>query len=155
MATPEPPTDPAVPHVLLFGHRGAGKSALVGALLQAGETQRDTLRGEVVNSSADVPRIRDAVYGGKQIEPHGAELVSYVVRLRPWQSGKKAEGAPLVVVLDDCDGKAAEALLAHPDPITQRAPDSPVARAVVAADAIVLLVDAASNDEQLAEAFEA
>jgi hypothetical protein len=154
MAPPEPPADPDVPHVLLFGHRGAGKSALVGALLQAGEMQGETLRGEVVHSSVDLPRIRDAVYGGAKLEPHQTELVSYILRLRPWRVGTKAVGEPLVVVLDDCDGKAAEALLEHPEPITQRAPDSPLARAVVGADAIVLLVDAASTDEQLAEAFE-
>src|SRR6478672_5233049 len=69
MTTPEPLPDPAIPRVLLFGHRGAGKSALIGALLQAGETQGETLRGEVVHSSVDLPRIRDAVYGGKPIEP--------------------------------------------------------------------------------------
>jgi hypothetical protein len=154
MTPPEPPpADPAVPHVLLFGHRGAGKSALIGALLQAGATQGDVLRGEVVHSSVDLPRIRDAVYGGAKLEPHQTELVSYTLRLRPWREGTEAVGEPLVVVLDDCDGRAAEALLAHPEPITQRAPDSPVARAVIGADAIVLLVDAASTDEQLTEAF--
>lgn len=153
MVTPEPPSDPAIPRVLLFGHRGAGKSALIGAFLQAGETQGETLRGEVVHSSVDLPRIRDAVYGGKPIEPSQRELVSYTVRLRPWRSATKPVGDPLTVILDDCDGKAAESLLEHPDPITQREPDSPVAKAVVGADAIVLLVDAASTDEEMTEAF--
>ena len=57
------------------------------------------------------------------------------------------------MVLDDCDGRAAESLLEDPEPITRRAPESPVAKAVVGADAIVLLVDAASTDEELTEAF--
>jgi hypothetical protein len=154
MAPPQPPTDTDVPRVLLFGHRGAGKSALIGALLKAGETQGETLRGEVVHSSVDLPRIRDAVYNGGKLDPQKAELVSYTVRLKPVQIGAQPVGEPLTVVLDDCDGKAAETLLEHPEPITQRAPDSPVARAVVGCDAIVLLVDAASTDEELAEAFE-
>ncbi len=154
MVTPEPPTDPAVPRVLLFGHRGAGKSALIGALLKAGETQGETLRGEVVHSSVDLPRIRDAVYNGGTLDPQQTELVSYTVRLKPVRVGANAVGEALTVVLDDCDGKAAETLLEHPDPITQRAPDSPVARAVVGADAIALLVDAASTDAELTEAFE-
>lgn len=156
MTTPAPaptPADPATPRVLLFGHRGAGKSALIGALLQAGETQGETLRGEVVHSSVDLPRIRDAVYSGGKLDPHKSELVSYTIRLRPWRVGTKPVGEPLTVVLDDCDGKAAEALLEHPEPITTRAPNSPVARAVVGADAIVLLVDAASTDDELREAF--
>src|SRR5438876_8496037 len=102
MATPAPPppTDPTIPRVLLFGHRGAGKSALVGALLQAGETQGETLRGEVVPSGAELPRIRDAVYGGTKLEPHHTELVSYTVRLRPWRVGTRPVGEPLVVTLD-------------------------------------------------------
>lgn len=155
MATPEPLPDIDVPRVLLFGHRGAGKSALIGALLKAGETQGETLRGEVVHSSVDLPRIRDAVYNGGKLDPQKTELVSYTVRLKPWRVDGKPAGEPVEVVLDDCDGRAAEALLAHPDPITQRAPNSPVAKAVVGCDAIVLLVDAAATDEELAEAFEA
>ncbi|MFM8271419.1 MAG: hypothetical protein ACKODX_03710, partial [Gemmata sp.] len=69
-------------------------------------------------------------------------------------AGTRALMDPLTVVLDDCDGKAAEALMAHPDPITQRAPGSALARAVVETDAIVLLVDAASTRTELEEAFE-
>jgi hypothetical protein len=57
------------------------------------------------------------------------------------------------VVLDDCSGAAAEALLEHPTPITRREPGSPLARAVVETDAIVLLVDAASTPGELQEAF--
>lgn len=155
MSAPSPTPEPApdVPRVLLFGHRGAGKSALVGALLQAGQTQGETLRGEVVHSSVDLPRIRDAVYAGTKLDPYKTDLVSYSVRLRPWRVGTKPVGDPLTVVLDDCDGIAAEALLEQPEPITQRAPGSPVARAVVEADAIVLLVDGASTDDELREAF--
>jgi hypothetical protein len=154
MSTAVPITEPDVPRVLLFGHRGAGKSALIGALLKAGETQGETLRGEVVHSSVDLPRIRDAVYNGGKLDPHQTELVSYTIRLKPLQIGTRAVGEPITVTLDDCDGKAAEALLAHPEPITQRAPESPVAKAVVGSDAIVLLVDAASTDDELDEAFE-
>ena len=153
MTAPEPSPDPAVPRVLLFGHRGAGKSALIGALLQAGETQGETLRGEVVHSSTELPRIRYAVYSGTKLEPSQRELVSYTVRLRPWRVGTKPVGDPLTVILDDCDGKAAESLLENPEPITRRDPNSPVAKAIVGADAIVLLVDAASTDAEMAEAF--
>jgi hypothetical protein len=152
---PAPEPLPDAPRVLLFGHRGAGKSALVGALLQAGETQGEALRGEVIASSVDLPRIRDAVYNNVKLDPYKTELVSYTIRLKPWRATPSASPAadPLTVVLDDCDGIAAEALLEHPEPITRRAPNSPVARAVVAADAIVLLVDGASTDDELHEAF--
>ncbi|VTR94458.1 unnamed protein product [Gemmata massiliana] len=152
METPDPPPFD-VPRVLLFGHRGSGKSALIGALLQAGETQGETLRGEVVSSSVDLPRIREAAYSGK-LESTNTELSSFTIRLRPWRVGKQPLMEPLTVVLDDCDGKAAEALMKHPAPITQRAPGSALARAVVETDAIVLLVDASSTREELTEAFD-
>lgn len=152
MSTPATPA-PDVPRVLLFGHRGSGKSALIGALLQAGETQGETLRGEVVHSSAELPRIRDAAYSGT-LETASTEIESFTIRLRPWRTGNQPMMQPLTVVLDDCDGKAAEALMAHPDPITQRAPGSALARAVVETDAIMLLVNAASTPEQLKVAFE-
>lgn len=154
MAPPETPPDPSAPRVLLFGHRGAGKSALIGALLQAGETQGEVLRSQVVHSSADLPRIRDAVYEGRRIEPSQRELVSYTIRLRPWRPSTREPGEPMSVVLDDCDGKAAEALLDNPEPVAKQVFDSPVARAVASADALMLLVDAASTDEELNEAFQ-
>ncbi|HEY1190897.1 MAG TPA: hypothetical protein VGE74_24915, partial [Gemmata sp.] len=127
-----PPID--VPRVLLFGHRGSGKSALIGALLRAGETQGEALRGEVVHSSDELPRLRDAAYSG-QLEPTGTELKSFTIKLRPWRDGARTLMDPLTVVLDDCDGAAAAALIEHPEPITQRAPGSPLARAVVETDA--------------------
>ncbi len=154
MASPEPPQESTAPRVLLFGHRGAGKSALIGALLQAGETQGETLRGEVVHSSTELPRIRDAVYEGRRLEPNQRELVSYHIRLRPRREGTSTLGEPMSVILDDCDGKAAEALLDHPEAITQHVLNSPVARAIAEADSLMLLADAASTDEELHEAFQ-
>ncbi len=44
--------------------------------------------------------------------------------------------------------------LEHPEPITQRAPESLVAKSVVGATTILLLVDAASTNAELQEAFE-
>lgn len=123
MSSTAPPPELDVPRVLLFGHRGAGKSALIGALLKAGETQGETLRGEVVHSSVDLPRIRDAVYSDGKLEAHTTELVSYTIRLKPWRVAGRPVGDPLTVVLDDCDGKAAEELLERPEPIIAKLDD--------------------------------
>ncbi|MDY3552667.1 hypothetical protein R5W24_001753 [Gemmata sp. JC717] len=105
-------------------------------------------------TSPELPLIRDAAYSGT-LESTSAELTSFTVRLRPCRVGTRAVSDPLTVILDDCDGKAAEDLIRHSEPITQRHPDSELARAVVETDAIVLLVDAASTRPQLAEAFKA
>lgn len=159
MSTPPPnaapaPPPPGTPQVLLFGYTGAGKSALLGALLKAAETQGPTLRGEVLESSGRLASIRDAVYRGDDLERTDAELTSYVVRLRPWREGARVVTEPVTVVLHDCAGKAAESLIEHPEALSDKTGRPPVARAVVEADAIVLLVDAAADDEELQQAFE-
>ncbi|MCS6865723.1 MAG: hypothetical protein RMJ56_01915 [Gemmataceae bacterium] len=149
------PAEPSVPRVLLFGHRGAGKSALIGALLQAGETQSDRLQAELVSSSVDLPRIREAVYSDRPMTtPPSGELVSYTIHLRPRRRDNSPRGEPLTILLHDCDGRAAEELLKHPEPITQRDATSPLAQAVIEADAIMLLVDASSTEAELQEAFD-
>jgi len=154
MSIPILPPSSDTPQVLLFGHSHAGKSAILGALLKAAETQGPTLRGEVLETSGRLATIRDAVYSGTELEPSSTELTSYTVRLRPWREGTKALSEPITLTLNDCSGRAAESLISHPDAIHDPMTRAPVARAVIDADAIVLMVDGASDDEELREAFE-
>lgn len=153
MAIPLPP-DPNTSQVLLFGHTGAGKSAILGALLKAYESQGPALRGEVVETSGRLAAIRDAVYRGTALEPSNSELQSYPVSMSPWLVGARGTSEAVTVVVNDCSGRAAESLIAHPDAIQDPSTRAPVARAVIDADAIVLMVDGASDDDELREAFE-
>jgi hypothetical protein len=154
MPIPILPPKPETPQVLLFGHTGAGKSAILGALLKAAETQGPTLRGEVLEQSGRLASIRDAVYQNIPLEPSATELTSYTVRLRPWRGGSRVLSEPITVTLNDCSGKAAESLISHPEAIRDPLTRAPVARAVIDADAIVLMVNGASTDDELLEAFE-
>src|SRR5579872_6880480 len=155
MTITSPPStfDPTIPQVLLFGHSGAGKSALLGALLQAGEMQGETLLGELLEPSGRLASIRDAIYGGKELEKTHTELTSYTVRLRPWRVGTRVVSEPVAIVLHDCSGKAAESLIRHPDSLRDPETRAPVARAVIEADAILLLVNASADDKELSIAF--
>src|SRR5262245_33159506 len=99
-----PPLDRKTPQVLLFGHTGSGKSALLGALLRAAETQGPTLRGEVLESSGKLASIRDAVYRGDNLDPTAGEITSYTVRLRPWREGSKTVTDPVTLVIHDTAG---------------------------------------------------
>ncbi len=146
-------TDPDIPQVLLFGHSGAGKSALLGALYQAGEKQGETLLGEVLEPSGRLASIREAIYSGKDLEKTHAELTSYTVRLRPWREGTRLVGEPFTIVLNDCSGKAAESLIRHPNSLHDPETRAPLARAVIDADAIILLVNASSDEKELSSAF--
>lgn len=153
MPEPVPITDPAIPQVLLFGHVGSGKSSLLAALMRAGETQGETLHGEVQEASGRLAEIRDAVYRGTKLARTETELMSYVVRVRPWRRGS-ADGGAQTIILHDCSGEAAESLIRHPSSLRDPDTRAPIARAVIDADAILLLVDATSDDEELQEAFE-
>ena len=154
MPDSSPPLPADTPKVLLFGHSGAGKSSVLGALLKASETEGPTLRGEVLEPSGRLASIRDSIYRGGELSHTDSELTSYTVRLRPWRTGAVAVTDPLTVVIHDCSGKAAEHLIAHPDAIQDSRTAAPVARAVVLADAIMLMVDASSDEDELQEAFE-
>ncbi|MBY0456839.1 MAG: GTPase domain-containing protein [Gemmataceae bacterium] len=148
MSTPVSPPD--TPRVLLFGHPGSGKSALIGALLRASELQGHELHGEVVAPS-DAPPVRAA--GERNPAPTSHELHSFTLKLKPPRQRDRTDWEPLRVTLDDCDGRAARALIEDPEPVTRRAPDGPLARAVVETDAIMLLVDASSTPPELEAAF--
>jgi hypothetical protein len=150
-----PITDATIPQVLLFGHAGSGKSSLLAALMRAGEIQGEALHGEVQEASGRLAEIRDAVYRGAALARTETELMSYQVRVRPWKRDRDA--AARTFILHDCSGEAAEYLIRHPSSLRDgdsRLPNSPIARAVVAADAILLLLDATADDDELHEAFE-
>ena len=147
------PVAPSVPQVLLFGHSGAGKSALLGALFQAGEKQGETLGGEVLEATGRLASLREATYRGTALERTNTELVSYLIRLRPWRIGTRPVGDAVTILLHDCSGKAAEGLIRHPAALHDSETRAPVARAVIEADAIVLLVDASVDEKELHAAF--
>jgi hypothetical protein len=137
--------DPAAPRILLFGHPGSGKSSLLGALHRAGEQ----LGAEIIDPSGRLPRISQHIYARTPLERTQTELITYELLLkhganRPVQS----------FVIHDCDGNAANALLKHPDPITERTVRGLVASAVVQADLLALVVNAGAADDDLDDAFD-
>jgi hypothetical protein len=127
-----------------------GKSSLLGALYQSSLSQPKALGATVEDPSGRLKMIHDHVYGDRGLELTRTELVTYTLRLTP----QTAEPVPPEVVLMDCDGKAALAVLKHPDTIATGEAKGTVARAVVQADTIALLVDAAADDGELLAAFQ-
>src|SRR5262245_52045877 len=105
MSNAPPPPPPDAPQVLLFGHTGAGKSSVLGALLKAAETQGTTLRGEVLESSGRMASIRDSIYRGESLARSDADITSYVVGVRVFGEDKTRTN-PVPVIVNDCSGKA-------------------------------------------------
>ncbi|MBX9623583.1 MAG: hypothetical protein K2X82_07195 [Gemmataceae bacterium] len=147
--------DAATPRVLVFGHKGSGKSYLLGALYQAGEKQGELLGAEVEDLSLP-PRlalIRDAVYYNTDFVQSQTELIHTPIRLRPWRGGAWA-GGPGVVELLDCDGQAAKSVMAGADRLRDRDVRGTLAAAVVRADVIVLVVNAGAGEKDLGRQFD-
>lgn len=148
LTTPAP--NPAAPRVLLFGHPQSGKTHLLGALLRASETQPDLLGAEVIDPTGRLAVVRDAVYAGAAFQPTHTEVNAFPVFLRaPGRGGPVREFA-----LYDCDGRASTAVLKHADVFEARRIAGTVAKAVLQADLLALVVDAGLTDDDLAERFE-
>ena len=156
-AEPPPTAAPdAAPRVLLFGHPAAGKSSLLGALLQASDTQPDALGAELADPGRRIEQLRDAVYGQADVDPVRTSLVTHRVVVQPLADEGEAPPAAFPVVIVDVDGAAANALLKHPDnPLADlgiRA--APVAKAVAECDVLVLAIAADSSEAELRQGFE-
>ncbi len=152
---PPPPPTPAAtpPRVVLFGRPGAGKSSLLGALVQAGLRQGAALGAEVVDPSRTLAALRDHVYAGTAEDDPPGEVTAYPVRLPPWRVGPKPAADQREALLCDCDGSAADVLLRHPHAVAAGTATSPLAEAVADADALLLVVSAAADEAELQANF--
>jgi hypothetical protein len=121
--------------ILLFGPPGSGKSSLLGALAQAGQSQSAQLGGQLVDAAGSLEVLKAQTYQ-KGPAPTQEELKDYTLTLEPLTPG---QGSATTATLTDCSGQAATALL---DAKTSLPTDSPLAQALLDAEALVLLVDA-------------
>ncbi|HVS37625.1 MAG TPA: GTPase domain-containing protein [Gemmataceae bacterium] len=128
--------------LVLFGPPGAGKSSLLGALVQAGAAQPQLLNGRIAEPSPELQELHRQVYA-QGPPPAAQEIVPFTFRFEP----ERKEHATAAVVFD-CDGRAAHALVHDP-----QTPDSPLAREISQADAVVLAVDASAAPEELDAVF--
>jgi GTPase SAR1 family protein len=130
--------------IVLFGAPGSGKSSLVGALVQAGQSQTAQLGGQLVDIGGGMAELKSQLYQ-KGPAPTEEDLKDYPLTLEPLASGP---GSRINATLTDCSGQAAAAMLGAK---TSLPADSPLGQALLQADALMLLVDAsASPDRDLA-----
>jgi hypothetical protein len=143
------PIDPAALRLVLFGMPDAGKSSLLGALDQAAQTQEHLLNGQLTEASPGLAELRQRLYEERPRETL-SEIVPYAVTYTPFpEPGSDTFGDRLRAVLIDCDGRVANDLLAR-----QRSLDSDnmvgaLARAILEADVLVLVVDVSAAPAQM------
>src|SRR5947199_776751 len=157
---PDPSTAPAVPtlgrdelRIVLFGMPDAGKSSLLGALAQAAQTQEHVLNGRLVDEGHGLVELQRRLYEDR---PRGTldEVAPFPVRLEPFPPrGDAAAPEPVEATLFDCDGRVANNLLTSEGTLLGARPRGELARAVLQADTLVLVVDASSEPAILQRDF--
>jgi hypothetical protein len=144
---------PGALRVVLFGLPAAGKSSLLGALAQAAQTQEHLLNGRLVPRSDGLAEQQRRVYV-EQPRPTAEEVAPYPVEFEPFTHEGPAVGrAHVQAVLIDCDGRVANDLLARRRALGDNSPEGTLAREVVEADTLVLIVDAAAPPVQVDAEF--
>src|SRR5580704_16496063 len=94
--------DPRALRVVLFGMPDAGKSSLLGALVQATHWQERVLRGKVVDLTNGLAELWRRVYEERQRETR-EEIVPYPIVFEPYPGDSQATPV-LHVMLYVCDG---------------------------------------------------
>ena len=141
------------PRVVLFGRSGAGKSSLLGALVEAARTQGEQLGAEIVDPEGTLEPIRTQVYTSSP-SPTDSDVIAHEVRLRPWHTGAKAPTESGPVLLLDSAGPAVEGLLKQARDFAQGRTHSTLANAVSGADSILLAIPASADEAELAATFQ-
>src|SRR5713226_3651997 len=103
--------------IVLFGMPDAGKSSLLGALRQAGQTQEHLLNGHLTDLSSGLTELQHRLYEGTARETL-EEVVSYPVTYQPFRHTPPAgNDGQVQAMLVDCDGRVANELLARKRPL--------------------------------------
>jgi hypothetical protein len=152
-STATPPTAAVKPNgvrIVLFGLPAAGKSSLLGALAQAAQSQEYLLHGHLTDVSHGLAELRQRLYD-EQSRRTAEEVVPYPVDYEPF-AGDAKSAAPaehVGAILIDCDGRVANDLLVRRRSLDEDSAEGTLAREVLQADTLVLVIDAAAPTAQL------
>jgi hypothetical protein len=127
----------------------AGKSSLLGALLQAGQTQEHLLNGHLTDLSSGLTELQHRLYEGTARETL-EEVVPYPVAFKSFGKTPATESDGQVqAILVDCDGRVANELLSRKRSLNTTPGDNTLAQAIVSADALILAIDASAPVTQV------
>jgi hypothetical protein len=140
--------------IVLFGLPAAGKSSLLGALAQAAQAQEHLLNGKLTDVSHGLDELRRRLYE-ESARRTADEVVPYAVDFEPFHPDeRKAKSDGHVgAVLIDCDGRVANDLLVRRQAIADDSPEGTLAREVLDADTLVLVLDASAPPAQVESDF--
>jgi GTPase SAR1 family protein len=138
--------------IVLFGMPDAGKSSLLGALAQAAQTQESVLGGKLIDKTHGLMELQRRLYEDRPRETLD-EVVPYPIVLEPLPSKAGLPSREAEAVLVDCDGRAANDLLARKDSLEGDLASRAIAQSVLGADTLVLAVDVSAEQAHLKRDF--
>src|SRR5262249_44411965 len=131
--------------IVLFGAHGAGKSSLIGALVQAGQGASAPLGGKLHDVGGGMTELKNQTYQSKGPAPTQDDMRDYPLAVEPTAPGQVAT---TTATLTDCSGKAAQAILASKGELPL---DNSLTQALLDADALILVIDASASLERNVE----
>jgi hypothetical protein len=131
----------------------AGKTSLLGALAQAAKTQEHLLHGHIEDPSHGLEALQHQLYD-EQPRRTAEEVVPYVVDFEPFLGDGPLKPEHLDATLIDCDGRVANDLLVRRRSIPDDSPEGSLAREVLAADTLVLVIDGSAPVTQMNSDFD-
>jgi GTPase SAR1 family protein len=138
--------------IVLFGMPGAGKSSLLGALAQAAQTQEHLLHGRIEDRSHGLEELQHRVYD-EEARRTAEEVVPYPIDFEPFSIDVTASSTHFDAILIDCDGRIANDLLVRRQSLAVDSPEGSLAAEILAADTLVLVVDASAPSSQVEADF--
>src|SRR5262249_20003970 len=132
--------------IVFLGLPGAGKSSLLGALVQAAQLQEAQLGARVIDETQGLGQLHKGVYERGPAPTHD-EMVPYPVTVEPLPDHPAMPAGEALFI--DSSGQTAAQLLAQ-DGV---AAAGPLPQEVSGADALVVVIDASSDATQLGRTF--
>jgi 50S ribosome-binding GTPase len=133
--------------VVLFGMPDAGKSSLLGALAQAGQTQEHLLNGHLTDLGQGLTELQHRLYDERPKETL-EEVVPYPATFEPF-AGQGVDKRRLEVLFIDCDGRVANELLSRRRSLEGDGSEQSLAAQIEDAETLVLVIDAAASPAQV------
>jgi len=145
MAPSNPPVSvsPAALRIVLFGMPDAGKSSLLGALAQAGQTQEHLLNGHLTDLGQGLTELQHRLYDERPKETL-EEVVAYPATFEAFADKRRLE-----VLFIDCDGRVANELLSRRRSLEGDGSEQSLASQIQDAETLVLVIDAAASTAQV------
>jgi hypothetical protein len=140
---PTAPVSASALRIVLFGLPDAGKSSLLGALAQAAQAQEHVLNGRLLDRSQGLLELQRRLYEDRPRETL-EEVTPYPITLEPVAA---KTGTARDAVLVDCDGRVANELLSRHRELDSSQASGSLARAILEADTLVLVVDASASPQ--------